>query len=72
MKSAGHVAKSIAEGRRPFLTCTVAGDTFRALDRLALAGHTSRGRTIDRLVQAAIASLDESAGPRAVDCPPDE
>lgn len=49
----GHVARAIAEGKRPFLTCTIDPDTFRAIDRLAAARNVSRGRLID----AAIAIL---------------
>ena len=50
----GYVKKAIAEGKRPFLTATVSGETFEAIDRMATAQGCSRGRVIDRLVAAAV------------------
>lgn len=48
----GHVARSIASGKRPYLTATVAPETFRAIDRYCLATGVSRGVAIDRAILA--------------------
>ena len=46
----GHVARSIADGKRPFLTVTVAPETFAALDALAARLNVSRGKALDRVL----------------------
>ncbi len=50
----GHVERSIAEGRRPFLTATVDPEAFRALDLLVQRKGLSRGSILDRLILAAL------------------
>lgn len=61
----GHVARAIAEGKRPFLTCTVAADTFRTIDRIAAALNISRGRLIDSWAHEAAGSPLQA--PEAID-----
>lgn len=70
----GHVARAIAEGKRPFLTCTVAADTFHTIDRIANALHISRGRLIDAWACAAAGAplQPPAASPATVDAPEDE
>ncbi len=46
----GHVARSIAAGKRPFLTVTVDPETFAQLDALAASWGLSRGATLDRVL----------------------
>lgn len=48
----GYVQKAVNAGKRPFLTATVSGETFAAIDRLATLQNVSRGRVIDRLIEA--------------------
>lgn len=55
-KPRGHVERAIAEGKRPFLTCTIDPETFRAIDRLAYSRNLSRGRLIDTAIAILVAS----------------
>lgn len=72
----GHVARAIANGKRPFLTCTVAAETFATIDRLAAAANVSRGRLIDSWAATAAAAsrapeaatVDAPALPRCPAC----
>lgn len=53
----GHVARSIEAGKRPFLTCTVSPDTFRAIDRYCIDAGVSRGVAVDRAISMLVSSV---------------
>ncbi len=57
-RAVGHVARSIAEGKRPFLTCTVTAETFDLLDGLSIGLNLSRGRIVDRALALLAEQID--------------
>lgn len=57
----GHVARSIASGKRPYLTATVSAETFRAIDRYCLDTGVSRGVAIDRAIDALLTQTCEKS-----------
>jgi len=53
----GHVARSIARKKRPFLTVTIDPTTYRDLDSLASSLAASRGAIVDLAIASLLASL---------------
>ena len=47
-----YVSAAIAKGDRPFLTATIAAETYLAIDELCKRLRLSRGRCIDRAIDA--------------------